>query len=118
MTDPQRETLSVADVIATYRRMRAIETALAARGTTLFMVTLLARFAEQPDARIGSVATELGFSAAVATTGLDRLEQRGLARRIEKSISDRSRDRRTVTVEVTDMGRAVLMSLAEIEVEL
>ncbi len=116
--EPQRVTFSVADVVATYRTMRAINHALAERELTAFLVVLLASFAERPGVKIGTVAKTLGFSAAVATGGIDRLEKRGLVQRVGKSISEHSRDRRTVLVEVTERGRELLASLTEIEVEL
>ncbi len=96
MSDPKHVTLSLDEVVMAYRSVRAVDTALAEQELNSFLLVLLASFAECPGVRIGAVATTLGFTAAVATSGVNRLEDQGLVRRIEKSISDRSRDRRTV----------------------
>jgi DNA-binding MarR family transcriptional regulator len=113
----RRGTLSVAEVVATYQRMRAIEAALAGHDLSAFLVALLASFGERPGVTIGTVAKTFGFATSVATGGVDRLEARGLMRRIGRPVIGSTRDRRTIVVEVTDQGRAVLALVAEIEVE-
>ena len=80
--DKRTLTLSLAEVVDRYQEMRAIDIVLARHGLTVFLAALLASFAERPEATIGAVARQFRFQTSVATGGLDRLEARGLIRRV------------------------------------
>jgi DNA-binding MarR family transcriptional regulator len=55
---------------------------------------------QHPGLTAGDLASAVGLSPGAVTTALDRLEQRGLVRRTRDS-----RDRRRVTVEMTDEAK-------------
>ncbi len=57
---------------------------------------------ERPDLILKEIREELGIPQSTLTSAIDRLEKRGLVRRM---ISDR--DRRSFVPEVTDAGRCV-----------
>lgn len=113
---PRRVTLSVAEIVAAYHTMRAIDAALAKQGLSAVQVVLLSSFAASPGAPIGVIVTRAGISAPVATRGIDQLEQRGLVRRTGRPTAASAGDRRTVRIDVTEQGHAVLAELAALEV--
>jgi DNA-binding MarR family transcriptional regulator len=114
---PQR--LSITDVVAAFRRVRAIDAALTLHDMTAFDLSLLACIADASDATAGALAKQLGVTHSSASTGVDRLQARGLVRRIGRSFAEPGGgDRRVALIETTEQGRALLASLTEIEVEL
>ena len=110
-------TLTLAEAVDAYRTVRRIETAIAPHGLSMFLLTLLAFFAEFPQARLGDGARFLGVTNSVITIGVNRLEQRGLVTRITKFDAARTTDRRRVACRVTARGHELLAALAAIEIE-
>jgi len=117
MSDPEqpdRPMITRADVIAAYREMRRMETALAAHDLSVFQLALLATIADAPGVSIGISVQAIGVSSAIATGGVDRLEKRGLVMRRTSFAAGKPRDRRQVLVDVTERGRETLAALATI----
>ncbi len=119
MTEPEQPagaTITLAEAVELYRTGRCLETALAAHDVTAFQLTLLALFAAHPDARLGDGARRLRLNPATVTSGVDRMEKRGLVARVRRSGAGPA-DRRQVRVIVTERGRELLAALAEFEIE-
>jgi DNA-binding MarR family transcriptional regulator len=114
---PERLTLSLADIDEAYRRIHAIERRLKNDDLSLFLVLLLQSIATHPDAPIGNNALVLGVTPSAISNGMDRLERRGLVQRLNRT-DDASPDRRQVLARITERGQAMLDGLATIEVEL
>lgn len=87
------------------RRARGASIQAGNRGLTLSQYALLAPLADREAARVRDLASEAGIAAPTATRILDGLERRQIVRRKRSA-----RDRRSVTVTLTDFGRAVVAS--------
>ena len=72
-------------------------------GLTLSQYGLLEGLADRRSARVQELAGAAGISASTATRILDALERRGIVRRTRSS-----RDRRAVSVSLTDLGEELL----------
>ncbi len=113
-SEQPRTMITLAEAVELYRAMRCLETALAAHDLTVFQLALLSSLAAHPDAPIGTNARRLGIDPATTTSGVNRLEKRGLVMRRTSSDAGKPRDRRYVLVDVTERGRETLAALATI----
>jgi DNA-binding MarR family transcriptional regulator len=87
------------------RRARGAQSQYGERVLTLSQYALLQALATREAARVRELAGEAGVTASTATRILDALERRGIVRR-----SRSAKDRRAVTVTLTDLGREALRS--------
>jgi MarR family transcriptional regulator, organic hydroperoxide resistance regulator len=95
----------VQDLIALQRTVHAVVRALEAEASAVALspaeLNLLACMGEGEAPRVGDLVERTGQRASTLTSVLNRLERRGLARRLLDPL-----DRRSLRVELTDSGRA------------
>ncbi|MFP4375266.1 MAG: MarR family winged helix-turn-helix transcriptional regulator [Spirochaetaceae bacterium] len=74
-------------------------------GLTGPQLLLIREIASEPDISVGHLAKRVSLSQATVTSIVDRLESRHLAKRIRSS-----KDKRKVSLEITDKAREILES--------
>lgn len=108
--------LTVAEIVEAYLTLKAIDASLAAYDLTSFQVALLSSLDESSGAPHVTSARKLGITPAGVSTGVDRLELRGLVTRETRHDRDGPGDRRVVDARLTDAGRALLHACADLEI--
>ncbi len=110
-----RRAPTLAEVSSMYQTLRKINAAIERHGLTVPMLLLIKSVGDHPHAPISRHARVLQWTPSVVSNAIDRIETRGFVRRVRNTAAGGSSDRREVRLELTDDGRALLTTLATIE---